>query len=361
MYSFNLPEAAWMLLFLIPILIGFLKYNRFRNSQLNHFANPSLIAEVLTPRSFSITLTKQMVWSFIWILCCIALMEPIGNIRYLTADHSDKHLPIEQIPQEVIFLIDTSASMNVKDGSSNETRLEEGKRIITDILRQLKGKNASLYAFTSILSPVVPPTLDYLFMRLSVGELHIDQGDIGGTDFTKILHSLNQEIFSQATNQHYSIILLSDGEDKEFENLSAEEKNKQIETMIKELPDPHSHSFNLYTVGLGQTTPSPIPHAIVDGKPVLSKLDSEALVRLAQNGNGSYYQASKWNSLSLAKEIMLRMSEKLKIISNKKLSNKKPMTLPEEIQYDVYYQIPLAIAMLFYALNLVLPDIRRKL
>ncbi|MDP1879620.1 MAG: VWA domain-containing protein [Parachlamydiaceae bacterium] len=360
MYSFYFPQAAWLILFLIPIMIGFLFLNYFRSLQLNHFANPLLIADLLTPRSQSILLTKQIGWGFIWILCCIALMDPIGNIHYVSTSSTDKNLMTQQLPQEVIFLIDTSASMNVKDGSKDETRLEEGKRIIIDVVRQLSGQNTSLYAFTSILTPIVPPTLDYLFLRLSVGELHIDQGDIGGTNFAKILQSLKEEIFSQPSFQHYSIILLSDGEDREFENLSSEEKNKQIETIIKQLPESHSQSFNFYTVGLGRTSPSPIPFAFVEGKPVLSKLDSDVLIRLAQSWNGTYYEASNWNSLNLAKDIKNKITENLKMKKNEKLISNTLMINPEDIKYDVYYQIPLALGVLFYILNLLLPDVRRK-
>lgn len=185
---FNTPQAAFLLFILLPILIGYLLLIRYRKRRQDAYAAQETIARLLTPRSRLMTFSKIGGWLIIWSLVCLALMEPFGNIRYPSlpgqASGSAKGIP-HFAPHEIIFLTDTSASMGVPDGTDGNTRLEEAKLIMEDIMRQLNGQMVSLYAFTSELSAVVPSTLDYLFVRLSINDLHLDEGAIGGDTFWK--------------------------------------------------------------------------------------------------------------------------------------------------------------------------------
>ena len=359
---FYLPQASVLLLFLLPLMYGQWALQRYRQHQIQAYASESLISHLLVPRSSQLTYTKIGGWICIWGLICLAGMEPFGNIRYSSLTHSDSNpqAHAQVIPHEVIFLVDTSASMGVPDSPEGETRLEESKVIMEDIIRQIRGQTLSLYAFTSELSAVVPPTVDYLFIRLSIKELHIDEGDVGGTRLAPVLTALQQQVFPQPSSKRYTLILLTDGGDTQLEILTGAAREKEIQSILTAIPHPQETHLRLFTIGLGSSKPHVIPHVTNQGKPVLSKLESDILKQLAEKERGKYYKAQDWTSWNLAQEIVSQMDEDF---VNEPQDFKKEKQVkainPEEVSVDLYYQFPLGLALLFYFINLLLPDVRR--
>lgn len=359
---FNFPKASYLLLLLVPLFIFQFILLRYRKKKLHAYAPGKVLPSLLTPRSFILTLTKMGGWLLIWALACMALMEPFGNIRpSVQSNPSDEHLKSFFTPHEVIFLVDTSASMGVPDSIDGNTRLEEAKNIMEDMMRQLNGQTVSLYAFTSELSSIVPPTLDYLFARLSMKELHLDEGDVGGTRFAPILKSLQEQAFPQPLSKRYSIIMLSDGGDTQLEALTGEAKKTEQLKILNAVSNPQEFQIRLFTIGIGSLQPSPIPHATEGGKPVLSKLEPDILKELAKKNLGKYETASDWTSWDLASELKKEMGDD-PLISPQKLHEKDSAGIVQNnIAVDWYFQIPLGLALLFYIFNLWLPDVRKVL
>lgn len=361
---FNWPQAALLLLLLIPILAAQLLLIRYRKKQQSAYAPRETLSRLMVPRSFLFTLTKIGGWLLIWGLACMALMEPFGNIRYPSVQaqtsSSEAQLKPYFTAHEVIFLVDTSASMGVPDGYDGETRLEEAKIIMEEIVRQLNGQTVSLYAFTSELSSIVPPTLDYLFVRLSINELHLDEGDVGGTRFAPTLKSLQQEAFPQPSPKRYSVVMLTDGGDTQLETLKGEAREKEKQAILTAISNPHELHLRLFTIGVGSMKPQTIPHVTDGGKPVSSKLEPDILKELAAKERGKFYMAGEWTSWDLAQELKKDIGED-PLIHPGESSPERQVTLArqEEAIVDWYYQIPLGLALLFYLINFLLPDVRR--
>lgn len=362
---FNLPQAAFLLLLLLPLLAGQFFLSRYRKKQQLAYAPAETIARLLTPRSPLFTLTKIAGWSLIWILCCAALMEPFGNIRYpsLPAQSSPSQTQLKPFyaPHEVIFLVDTSASMGVPDGTDGSTRLEEAKNIMEDIMRQLNGQTVAIYAFTSELSAVVPPTVDYLFVRLSIKELHIDEGDVGGTRFAPVLTSLQQDAFPQPTSKRFTIFMLTDGGDTQLEALTGSAREQEKQAILAAISNPQKFHVRLFTIGIGSLKPQPIPHVMDEGKPVQSKLEPEILKELASKNRGIYYNGGEWTSWDLAQDLKKEMGDD-PIINPLEAQAERQVNMAkqEDAIVDWYYQIPLGLALLFYLINYLLPDVRRS-
>lgn len=362
--DFNFSKAAFLFLFLIPIFLFQLGLLRHRKKQQRAYATLETLSRLMIPRSSLYALTKMGGWLLIWTLGCIALMEPFGNIRFpKTAANapSSKALATPHFtPHEVIFLVDTSASMGVPDGYDGNTRLEEAKIIMEDIMRQLNGQTVSLYAFTSELSAVVPPTLDYLFIRLSMKELHIDEGDVGGTRFAPILKSLQEQAFPDPSPKQYTVFMLTDGGDTQLETLKGEARELAKQAILNAIKDPQKFHLRLFTIGIGSLKPTAIPHVDEGGKPVLSKLEPEILEELAERDRGKYVMAGEWTSWDLAQELKREMGEDPLIYPQGSSSDRQFSTADQKkIVVDWYFQIPLGLALLFYAINLLLPDVRR--
>lgn len=302
---FEFPQAAYLLLLFFAI-IGLqllLHYDRQRRVQI--YAASNLLPYLLIPRSNLISFFKIGGWGLVWILACLALMSPEGNVRYLPITNlSTKNIETAANTHQVIFLVDTSASMSVPDGSNGQTRLSEAKEIMQDIMSQLKGSNVSVDAFTSVLTAVVPPTLDYLFTRLMINELHVDEGDVGGTRFAPVLEDFEKKALADATSYTSTVFVFSDGGDNEM-YASNPPSEKALESILNALPNPETLLLKIYTIGLGRPSPSLIPKVTTaDGKPVSSQLQPELLEKLAERGKGEYFAAYQWNNWELAAKLI---------------------------------------------------------
>jgi Ca-activated chloride channel family protein len=358
---FYFPQAIYLLLFLLPLFVGYFALKHYRQRQLHAYASLSVLAYLLTPRSSRLSKLKLIGWMIIWTTACLALMGPFGNIRYLSLNSETpaEHVNMHATPHEVIFLVDTSASMGVPDGPEKETRLEEAKAFMEDIVRQLRGQTVSLYAFTSELSAVVPATLDYLFVRLALKELHIDEGDVGGTRFAPVLTALRQQAFPEPSLKRYTVILFSDGGDTQLATLKGEARNQEKQAILTAIPHPDQLHLRLFTIGLGALQPQVIPHVTFEGKPVSSQLEPAILEELAAKERGVYYMAQKWTSWNLAQELITQMGQDPPI-EHGELERRVAPIKQEDVLVDLYYQIPLSLALLFYFFNLLLPDVRRS-
>lgn len=357
--EFNFPVAAWLIVLLIPFFLGQLALSYHRHKQQLKYASPALLKRLMIPRSPILRWTKAAGWAIIWTLICFALMQPFGNLRYSSLSKSSGQTQSHAIQHEVILLVDTSASMRVADGANGQTRLATSKDIMEDILKQLKGQTVSLYTFTSELSMVVPPTLDYIFTRFSINDLRIDEGDVGGTRFAPVLEALKEQAFPDTSAKHYTIIMLSDGGDNKLESLTGTERIQAVQKILNAIPDPQKLHVRLFTVGIGELKGQPIPKVTFDGKPVISKLEPDILKKLASHDLGQYYMANAWTTWNLAHELSTQINT-LMIDDYDTAGERKVAEIhKEDVIVDLYYQIPLALALLFYCLNLMLPDVRR--
>ena len=358
---FNFPIAGMLAFLIVPYFIGQIALQRYRKKSIAAYAHPLHFSTLLIERSPLLTYTKMIGWTIVWLLLCLALMEPFGNLRYSSpSPHPLGAAQNRTAPHEMIFLIDTSASMGVMDGYNGQSRLETAKEIMEDLVKQLRGQTISVYAFTSELTPVVPPTLDYLFTRLAIKDLHIDQGDVGGTRLAPILSSLSDEIFPKGSSKRYTVLMFSDGGDTELATLTGREKEKEKEAILKALPNPEESHLRLLTIGLGGMKEEPIPHVSFEGKPVLSKLEPDILQLLASREKGRYYMANALSSLDLEEELLNQLNHMTGSDATTPQQEKTvAMFNKEELIMDLYYQIPLGLALLFYFLTLLLPDVRR--
>lgn len=361
--TFDWPHGGLLLFMLLPIAIGALSLARYRRHQQDAYAPSPVLSQLLVPRSPLLQQAKIFGWIAIWTLCCFALMGPFGNIRYPSL-HSSSAASADArphyIPHEVIFLVDTSASMGVPDGAEGETRLDQAKGIMEDIIRQLKGQTISLYAFTSELSALVPPTVDYLFVRLSIKELHLDEGDVGGTLFAPVLTALKQQAFPEPSPKRYTLIMLTDGGDTQLESLQGEALEKEKQSILTAISNPQQLHLRLFTIGLGSSQPQTIPHVSSNGQPVLSQQEPEILKQLAAAERGKYYNAQEETSWDLSQDIIAQMgNDPLTTQQDYQGERQVAKVKREDIIVDLYYQIPLGLALVFYLMNLLLPDVRR--
>lgn len=358
--SFDFPLALYLFVFVGPLLFLMSWLAKDRRQRLQTYASSKNSPQLIYARSPFLTWIKNGAWCLAWIGACLALMGPKGNIQYTSLASSSTQFP-SSLPSEVIFLVDVSTSMAVAD-ANGRTRLEEAQTIMDELISQLSGQNVALDAFTSELIPLVPPTLDYLFTRLMIKNLQINEGGVGETDFKAVLKSLKEKIFSESTSKLYTWIVLSDGGDNQIEPLQGTARQQAIQNLVELLPNPSDFNLQVFTIGVGSKKGGEVPGVIVQGKPVYSKLEEDLLQALANRGAGVYLEASQYTSWDLAHDLVKRIDQRAiadklrsQSASNRQISPIKE----EEITYDLYFQIPLAIAIAALCLTFILPDTRR--
>lgn len=306
------PGSFYLCLMLLPILLLVWQLRRFRQKRLRAFSHEAL-SKLLISRSRGLEKLKITFFCISWLLFCYSLAGPYGNINTHQADGLDKFSK----KSEIVFLLDVSASMGVKD-SDQFSRLESSKEIIERLLPKIKGHSISLYAFTSELIPLVPLTADQLFFRMILRETQINEGGTQGTDISSILKKITPSSCS-------TLILFSDGGDEELSPTD----------------------LNLIAIGVGSEKGGVVPKVHKEGKEVISKLDVTQLNRLTSR----YYEAQNYSEEDLSNKLREDIEE-----NDKKCLLKEVSESSQIITYDLYYQIPLGMGLLFAILFFILPS-----
>lgn len=328
---------------------------------------PNLIARVTTGRRVAALLLLTLGWIF----AVVAVAGPMGRselssggeeshqeVTWLEGDEAGEEVTVRQRVHEVIFLLDASASMGVNDTRVGLTRLEYAKEIIDETIGRLAGDSVALYAFTSEVTQLVPSTVDYLFLRLLLRRVGINEGDVAGTDFAEALDGVARRHFDPRVEKQRSLVILTDGGDTKLEAAQGEEREQQLRALLGRVPK--SEKIQTYCVGLGSHGGELIPGVTFGGAPVRSTLDEPFLARVAQEGNGHYYFADDYSALSLADRLVREFEQKgdeeelvAVEVSGSLQANGSPQG-PHHWTFKRYFQIPLLLAILALSCEIIL-------
>ncbi|MGL6098213.1 MAG: vWA domain-containing protein, partial [Fusobacteriaceae bacterium] len=231
---------------------------------------------------------------------------------------------------DIYILIDTSRSMMAEDIYPN--RLQRSKEILKNILQNLKGDRVGFIPFSDSAYIQMPLTDDY---RMAENYLEAIDSQLISGGGTKLIEALKiaGKSFENSGADERTVLIVSDGGDKDGELLEYAEKSK----------------LNIFAIGIGGDEFVPIPEYVrgekkgfirdSSGNLATTKLNGELLKNLAKAG---YYKISNLQDNS---ENFLRDAKKLK----KEIKRKE---IGQE--YKKYFQIPLFLAFLFIFLGFFL-------
>lgn len=364
-FFYESPEAAYLTVLVLVIFLLYFYLEVHRRQFLQGFAVDSVLKRVLGRRSLWSFTQKVLLMGGAWIFAALALMDPQGNARYpdellasLNQGKQDQTLKLR--PHEVAFVLDTSRSMDVKDVRTGQSRIDFGKEIIDEMIRGLKGQMVSLYTLTSEGDQLVPPTLDSMYVRLLLKNLKTGSEGVGGTDLMAGLQKAMQDVAELPPEMLKTIVLISDGEDLKYQDLSAAEKTQYQERLAAVLGNAKVQNLRFFSVGLGTKEGGIVPKVLYEGKEVHSSMQDVLLKELAAKGRGEYYSGNQYSSRALAEMILQAMSadNPYKPLYETKVD--KTPDVKNNYIYDRYYQQFLAIAALLLALALLIPDRWRR-
>lgn len=362
---FVLPQAANLILaFLIFLVLFWLLFNRQQNFQ-NKF-----LANLVVKSSLLIFWTKAFALCVVWTLACIALMQPFGNERYPEGEkikkwaNSQKSLNARFVQQkkahDILILIDVSASMSVPDAREGLTRLTFAKEIADEIVRELRGENVALYSFTSEALELVPLTSDYLFARLLLRDLQINQGGGDGTNILKTLQEMRRRYFEKPSERLKTVILLSDGGDNHLELSAINAHDQEVHKILQPIVAAKSQHLRVFTIGLGSRQGALIPNLSYQGKSVSSALDQELMEKLAKEGEGLYIFANQFSAPEIAQQVIKQFKKSPVGVTEETITRTLSSESKVDFIRDWYYQTPLGIAIILLAFILFWPDVWSK-
>ncbi len=356
----DFPAAAVLLLLTPLFLYLYYRYYIWKKRVSRLFVPPATKQDIVFGTTRRSLLHRCLLLSLAWFFTVLALMGPKGNPRYpeedLAGKKNNQNQYVKKESSTVIFLIDTSSSMAVKDSDQGKSRLDKAVELADEVAAQLEGDTAALYAFTSRATPVVPPTIDYLFFRLMLSQLTYNEGDIAGTNFQETFRFLREQMASEIYERAKIILLFTDGGDTIYESAQGEGRTQREKQIMAALGSPAKYNYRLFVVGMGSKSGGEVPQVTFQGKPVSSRLQDDLLKKISLQGKGRYWAANQSPTLQLSAEIGEKIQEKAAYIDAANINLQAGGV--STVIYDYYFQYPLLIALLFFLGGLAVQESR---
>ena len=279
MFRFAHPEYL-NLLYLLPLLVSMFWFlGRNRKKLLQNFADKEL-HKTLFPTDSNLKRWSKFV---IILLALTCLVFAAANPQVGT-----KMQEVKQTGIDVYILLDVSNSMMAEDIKPN--RLEKAKYQISNLINKLRGDRIGLIIFAGQAYVQIPLTTDYAAANLFPSAVDVNSVPSQGTAIASAINLATTSFDTLSTQK--VIIAITDGEDHEGD------VQKAVENAV-------SRDIKIYTIGLGSEGGVSIPvynnrSQLVgfkkdrDGNTVLTKLDEEALKKIAIDGNGRYFRGTNY-------------------------------------------------------------------
>lgn len=330
--KFATPEYLY-LLFFIPLAIVIYHYACYRRRKsIKRYGDPQLV-ERLIP-AYSRRRSAILFW--LPLLALSLMIIALARPRYGKGKTS-----VTTRGVELVVALDVSNSMLADDIYPN--RLEKAKRLVKRLAEQLKGNKIALVVFAGDAFVQLPITDDFISIEMFLESISTNLVSRQGTDIGAAIN-LASRCFTPNEKIGKAIVLITDGENHEG---GAEDAAKKASESGKQV----------YILGIGTAKGGRIPlggnNFLRDrsGQVVVTKLNEEMAMNIAQAGNGMYLQVDNTND---AQKILSDQLEKL---------TKDETTTDVYTGYNELFLYPATLAVILLFLDLILvavADIRSR-
>ncbi len=327
--TFANPTLLLLLLLLVPFTLLVIWNYRKKQRVLLGFISLPATERMVVRAGREVDFFKSALLLLAFCFFILALARPQWGERF-------ENLDIRGL--EIVFLLDTSSSMNAEDLQPN--RLEVAKNLIVTIVDSLRTDMVSQVNFAAVAYVQCPLTLDYDAFKLLAMASTVSPAEEQGTDFAKGF-TLALNLLKKTRTSQKLLLLITDGEDLEKnwpDTLEALQKDK----------------ITVFTVGVGVPGGAPIPILDQNGRTsgwkkdaqgniVKSRLDEGTLIRIAADGRGQYYRLGSIAGIDPFIGILKTFERNLlaKKVRSKKIDR---------------YQYPLLLAVLLLVAEMAISD-----
>ena len=313
-FRFEHPNRLWLLSFILLLNIAWISNRIWRNKALNNFAKIETIHHIHAGYSNFRSSVKYFLFRTAFGLLIIASANP---------QYGENKKTVESKGIDIMIALDISRSMMAEDIVNNYSRLDLAKLAIGKLMNELRGDHVGIVVFAGEAYKQLPLTPDYHVAKLFLKSIGTDMISSQGTDIGNAI-DLCMSSFDLEKNTNKAILIMSDGEDHE-------------EMAVNAANDASNQNVVICTIGMGTDKGVPIPiykrgkkignKKDKENSTVLTKLNEENLIQIAQAGNGTYTRAQGLN-LNLRKIV-----DRLNAIERTTLKKEKYSTYDDQFQW----------------------------
>lgn len=316
----------WLLIIIPVILLLFLGVLLWKKRMQKKFADPALFKK-LSPDSSKLKSTLKVI---VFLLAMICLIFALINPKIGTEMETIKRKGVD-----IVFAIDVSRSMLAEDIAPN--RLEKAKRLVTEIINNLKGDRVGIIGYAGSAFPQVPITTDYATAKIFLQGMNTNMVSSQGTAIKDAVE-LASTYYNDQSQTNRLLFIISDGEDHGggLKEIAKESAKKGI---------------RIYTIGLGSIKGAPIPikqHGETirylknnQGETVITKLNPETLKELAKMTDGEYIDGT------LTSEVTNQVKEILQQVEKSEIETKRYAGYKDQFQWFLGFGIGFLLLELF--------------
>ncbi len=288
MFRFGNPEYLW-LFFLMPLLLAlYIFLNIRKRKDVEKMGVRSTLKKMMPGLSLKRSYLKF--WLIFAALC-------VGIFMVARPQFGTKVELVEKEGIELAIAMDVSNSMMAEDVSPN--RLARAKQILTRLIDVRKNDKVALIVFAGEAYVQMPLTSDTQSAKIFLNSIDPSLVPIQGTAIGQAI-GLGMSSFSSDQDISKAMIIITDGEDHEG----------NAATMAAEAA---KAGITINVVGIGSPDGSPIPSpergsnfmADNEGNVVVSRLNEQMGMEIAQSGEGIYVRADNSNNAVRALEARL--------------------------------------------------------
>ena len=288
------PKVLWLLILLFLLNAIWVKNKIWKKKAINKFAKLSTLSKIFNGFSNNRSTFKYILFRLAIGMLIIAASNP---------QYGENERTVASKGIDIMIALDISKSMMAEDIIDEYNRLDIAKLSIGKLMNELRGDHVGIVVFAGEAYKQLPLTPDYQVAKLFLKNIGTDMISSQGTDIGNAIE-LCMSSFSDERKNNKAIVIISDGEDHE-------------EMAVKAAKEATEEGVVICTVGMGSEKGVPIP-IVRNGKKigikkdkdestVLTKLNEENLIQIAQAGNGTYTKTRGLN-LNLRK-ILDRINE----------------------------------------------------
>ena len=296
---FQLEEKIWFwVLAVIPLIfLLFIVIQIWKHKTQKKFANSSTLKKLSPNRSLFKSALKAIVLSLVFVCIAIALVNPKIGTKLET---------VRSQGVDIVFAVDVSKSMLAEDMAPN--RLEKAKQLVIQIVNNLVSDRVGIIAYAGKAFPQLPITTDYSAAKMFLQSMNTDMLSSQGTAINEAI-KLAMTYYDDEEQTNRILIIISDGED-------------HSEIAIEAAEEAANQGIRIFTIGVGDVKGGPIPiknqNGIVlnykkdnEGETVITRLDEETLINIADKANGAYINGKNTNDvINEIKDVLSKMDKK---------------------------------------------------
>ena len=326
MFRFQDPKYLWLVALAVFVVILFAVSEIIRKKKIRRIGDLSLVGLLIPETSL-----VRRIWKVI--LICLAIISM--SFALARPQFGSKLQDVTREGVEIMIVLDVSNSMLAEDIKPN--RLESARKFIERIIGKLQNDKLGLIVFAGDAFVQMPITDDVRSARLFLSTVNTEMVPVQGTAIGKSIE-LASKSFTKDDEISKVIILITDGENHE-------DNAMEVAKTLKE------KNIVIYAVGFGVPEGAPIPNKhgggfIKDrsGNVVMSVLDEQSLIKIANETNGLYVRAG--NTADASDKVLEELSK----------LQKGEVMKQNYSEYDDQFQYLALISLILLILDIIISE-----